>query len=159
MQQFFRLLTFLIQPYTFRVTNSPIIRSTFWLYTRIQLLVQCTDTAADRCHVALVGSSVSALYQKLYIVKKCSWGWVNLSSETCIAELKRWINEKVVASCWLFTSLGFWYELPRGWGGDAFLRHYNQIPVAPCCLLYNRYRTYVHRIKLIGECNWAFACM
>ena len=29
----------------------------------------------------------------------------NSSPETCRAELKRLINEKVVASCWLFTSL------------------------------------------------------
>ena len=28
----FRLLIFLIQPYTFRATNFPILRSTFWLY-------------------------------------------------------------------------------------------------------------------------------
>jgi len=28
-----------------------------------------------------------------------------LSPETCRAELKRLINEKAVASCWLFTSL------------------------------------------------------
>jgi len=48
MQQLFRLLIFLIQPNMFRATNSPILRSTFWLY--VQLLVQCTDTAADRCH-------------------------------------------------------------------------------------------------------------
>jgi len=47
MQQLFRLLIFLIQPYMFRATNSPILRSNFWLC--IQLLVQCTDTAADRC--------------------------------------------------------------------------------------------------------------
>jgi len=37
MQQVFRLLIFLIQPYMFRATNSPILRSTFWLY--LQLLV------------------------------------------------------------------------------------------------------------------------
>ena len=48
MQLLLRLLIFLIQPYMFRATNSPILRSTFWLY--IELLVQCTDTAADRCH-------------------------------------------------------------------------------------------------------------
>jgi len=47
MQQLFRLLIFLIQPYMFRATNSPIPRSTFWLY--IQPLVQCTDSAADWC--------------------------------------------------------------------------------------------------------------
>ena len=49
MQKLFRLLLFLIiQPYMFRVTHSPILRSTFWLY--IQHLVQFTGTAADRCH-------------------------------------------------------------------------------------------------------------
>ena len=42
MQQLFRLLIFLNQPCMFRATNSPILRSTFWLY--IQLLVQCTVT-------------------------------------------------------------------------------------------------------------------
>ena len=41
----------------------------------------------------------------VYTVKKCSYGWANLSPETCRAELKRLINEKVVGSCWLFTSL------------------------------------------------------
>jgi len=39
MQQLFRLLIFLIQPYMFWATNSPILRSTFWLC--IQLLVHC----------------------------------------------------------------------------------------------------------------------
>ena len=39
-------LIFLIQFCMFRATNSPILRSTFWLY--IQLLVQFTDIAADR---------------------------------------------------------------------------------------------------------------
>ena len=48
MQQNFRLLIFLIQPYMFQATNSPIFRNNFWLY--IQLLVYC----------------VGALYQKLY---------------------------------------------------------------------------------------------
>ena len=32
---------------------------------------------------------------------------MNLSPETFRAELKRLINEKVVASCWLFTSLDY----------------------------------------------------
>ena len=41
----------------------------------------------------------------VYTVKKCSWGWANLWPETCRAELKRLINEKVVAYCWLLTSL------------------------------------------------------
>jgi hypothetical protein len=76
----------------FLATNSPILRSTFWLY--IQLWYN-----------APIGSSVGALYQKLHIVKKCSWGWANLSPETCRADLKRLINEKVIAYCWLLTSL------------------------------------------------------
>jgi len=48
MQQLFRLSVFLNQSNIFRATNPPIFRSTFWLY--IQLLVQCTDSFADRCH-------------------------------------------------------------------------------------------------------------
>ena len=63
MQQLFRLLIYLNQPYMFRATNSPILRSTFWLY--IQLLVQYTLSSIST--VAPVGSSVGALYQKLYI--------------------------------------------------------------------------------------------
>ena len=87
---------------------------TFWLY--IQLLVQCTASAADRCH----GCDGTQFYlnrgtgrqqrrcnvpKAVHTVKNCSGGWANLSSETCCADLKRLINEKVVASCWLFTSL------------------------------------------------------
>ena len=92
MQQHFRLLIFLNQPYMFRASNSPILRRNFWLFVR--LLVQCTDTAAGRC----------TLPKAVYTVKKLSWGWANSSPETCRADLKRLINEKVVASCWLLTS-------------------------------------------------------
>ena len=44
----------------------------------------------------------------LYAVKKYSWWWANLSPEICRADLKRLINEKVVASRWLLTSLYLW---------------------------------------------------
>jgi hypothetical protein len=148
-------LIFLIQPYMFRAKNSPILRSTFWLY--IHLLVQCSDTAADRCHgwdgTNLFNSALHVSGDKFahpqehflslyaafgtmhrhccrpvprlrwnsmefhlnsstgrqqcryivpkaaYTVKKCSWGWANLSPEICRAELNRLINEK---SCWIF---------------------------------------------------------
>jgi len=73
----FRLLIFLNQFCMFRATNSPILRSTFWLY--IQPLVQCTDIAAGRCIVP----------KAVYRVKKCSWGWTSMSPETCRADLKR----------------------------------------------------------------------
>ena len=99
MQPLFRLLIFLNQPYMFSATNSPILRSTFWLC--IQLLIQCTDTAADRYH----GWDGNDVPKAVYTVKKCPWGWANLSPETCRADLKRLIKEKVVAYYWLFTSL------------------------------------------------------
>ena len=57
MQQFFRLLIFLIQPYMFLTTNSHILKSTFWLYIHGYT-------------VAPVGSSVGALYQNLYLQSK-----------------------------------------------------------------------------------------
>ena len=41
----------------------------------------------------------------VFTVKKCSWGWANLSPETCRAELKRLINENVVASCYRCTKM------------------------------------------------------
>ena len=77
----------------FRATNSPILRSTFWLY--IELLVQCTDTAADRCHGSDAGRQQCRCIvpKAVYTVKKCSWGWANLSPETCRAELKK-INKR-----------------------------------------------------------------
>ena len=78
MQQIFRLLIFLIQPYMFRATNSPILRSTFWLY--IQLFVNAptllSTGAVDEMElrsistVAPADSSVGALFQKLYIQSK-----------------------------------------------------------------------------------------
>ena len=80
----------------FRAKNSTILRSYFWLY--IHFLVQCTDTAADRCIVP----------KAVHTIKKSSWGWANLSPATCRDELNRLINEKVVASCWLLTSLYWW---------------------------------------------------
>ena len=77
----------------------------------IQLLVHCTDTAADRCHGwggtpsqlwhRLTAVSVHCTKSCIYNQKECSWGWANLLPETCRADLKRLINEKVVASCWL----------------------------------------------------------
>ena len=33
--------------------------------------------------------------------QKCSWGWTIFSPETCRFDLKRLINENLVASCWL----------------------------------------------------------
>jgi len=77
MQQLLRLLIFLIQPYMFRATNSPILRSTFWLYT--QLLVQYTDTAADQCRGTGRQQCRCIVSKAVCRVKKCSWGWANLS--------------------------------------------------------------------------------
>ena len=114
MQQLFRLLIFLIQPHMFRATNSPILRSTFLL--SVQLFVQCTDTAADWCH-RWAGTSVSSqpwhrsAAVSVHCTKSCIYSQKMLLrmdefvARTCGAELKRLINGKVVASCWLFTSL------------------------------------------------------
>jgi len=85
----------------FRAKNSPIFRSTFWLY--IQILVQCT--AAGRCRGIGRQQCRCIVPKNVYTVKKCSWGWANLSPETCRADLKRLIKEKVFVSCWLLTSL------------------------------------------------------
>ena len=46
-----------------------------------------------------------ALYQKLYIQSKSAPEDGRMSPETCKAEVKRLMNEKVVAYCWLFSSL------------------------------------------------------
>jgi hypothetical protein len=85
----------------FRTTNSLILRSTFWLYTH--LLVQCTDTAADRWH-GLDGKEFHLnratgrqqcrciVPKAVYTVSTFSWGWANLSPETCRVNLKRSIK-------------------------------------------------------------------
>jgi len=78
----------------FRVTDSPILRSTFWPYT--QHLLQSTNNVADRCHgwdgTGTVPShpwhwsaalSVNCTKSCVYNQKKCSWRWANLSPETC----------------------------------------------------------------------------
>ena len=75
-------------------------------------MVQCTDTAVDRYHGGTGRQQCRCIVPKaVYTVKKCSWGWKNLSPETCRADLKtlikRLINEKVVASCWLLTQEQF----------------------------------------------------
>ena len=101
MQQLFRLLIFLNHRNMFRATNSPILRSNFWLY--VQLLVQFTASAADRCTVRQQRRCI--VPKAVRTVKNGSWVWANFSPETCWDDLKRLINEKVVTSCWLFTSL------------------------------------------------------
>ena len=68
-----------------RATNSPILRSTFWL--NIQLLLQCTDTAADRCTGRQQCRCI--VIKAVFTVKKYSCGWANLSPETCRVELKK----------------------------------------------------------------------
>ena len=91
----FRSLIFLNQPYMLRATDSPILRRTFWLY--IQFLVQRTDTAADRFHDDTGRQQCRCVVPKaVYTVKKCSWGWANLSPETCRANLKKLINERLL---------------------------------------------------------------
>jgi hypothetical protein len=65
----------------------------FWLY--MQLLVQCTVTAADRWHGWLCHRSAAVTVhctKNCIYSLKCSWGWANLSLETCRADLKRSIN-------------------------------------------------------------------
>ena len=57
MQQLFRVLIFLNQQYVFRATNSPILKSIF-------------DCIYSFWYNAPVGSSVGALYQKLYMQSK-----------------------------------------------------------------------------------------
>ena len=62
-------------------------------------MVKCTASAADWQHGRCI------LPKVVYTVKKCSWRWASLSPETFWANLKRLINENVVASCLLFTLL------------------------------------------------------
>ena len=63
----------------------------------------------------------------VYTVKKCSWGWANWSPETCRADLKRLINEKVFASCWLLTPLHYWCKVIQKSALKCTATFYDQI--------------------------------
>ena len=76
LQNFFRLLILLIQPFMFyRQIRTSSVAISHCIY-----IAFCT---MHRHCCQLVSSSVDALYWKLYIVKMCSWEWENFSSETC----------------------------------------------------------------------------
>ena len=63
---------------------------------------------------APVGSSVGALYQKLYIqLKMGSWGWANLLPETCRADFKK-INQQK-SCCILLVAYNIVLELYIEW--------------------------------------------
>ena len=100
--------------------------SLLFLPHHVQLLVQSTDIAADRCHVAPVGSSVGAFYQKLYIQSKSApedgrichpkhLGWIKKINKrkSCCILLVAYI---VVSNEWvgLLTSSG--KKLSATWG-------------------------------------------
>ena len=73
--------SFLNQPYMFRATNSLILRTTFWLYIQMELTFRLNrGTGRQECR-CIVPKAV-------YTVLKYSWGWANLSPETCTADLK-----------------------------------------------------------------------
>ena len=55
----------------FRTTNSPILRSTFWLY--IQLLVQCTDIAAGRQQYRCNILRLNFCYIHFYVILDAPW--------------------------------------------------------------------------------------
>ena len=67
----------------FRAINSPILRSTF--LTVYTAFVQCTGRQQCRCIVT----------KAVCTVKKCSWGWANLSPETCRADFRRLIKRLI----------------------------------------------------------------
>ena len=64
------------------------------------LTVYTAFGAMHRSAAVSMQCTKSCIYSQKVLLK-----WANLSPETCWAELKRLINEKAVASCWLFTSL------------------------------------------------------
>jgi hypothetical protein len=109
MQHLFRLLIFLNQPYTFRATNLPILRSTFWLYIQLwydapTLLLTGAMVEMELFHLNRGTSRQQCrctVPKAVYRVKKWSWGWANLLPETCRVDVKILMNEKVVASCYL----------------------------------------------------------
>ena len=105
---------FLNQPNTFRETNSPILRSTFdciysFWYSALTLLPTGATVEMEVPSQPWHRSAAEAVPKAVYTIKKCSWGWANLSPETCWADLKILINEKVAAACWLFKLCICWF--------------------------------------------------
>ena len=98
---FFRLLFFLNQPYMFRATNSPILRSTFLTaYTVFGTMHRHGCLPVSQWHPS--AASWCIVPKAVYIVKKCSWGWANLSPETCRADLKN--NNRRKSCCILLVA-------------------------------------------------------
>ena len=116
MQQLFRLLIFLIQPHMFRATNSPILRSTFWLY--IQLLVQFTDTAADRCHGwngtsnSLILRSTFWLYIHLLVYGKELSGSINAGNFLTSGKVYWLASQEGLCPMEYVSIDSFWYNVP-----------------------------------------------
>ena len=118
----FRLLIFLNQLYMFRVKNSPILRSTFWLY--IQFLVRCTDIAADRwqdCHwsaAILVHCTKSCIYSQKVLLRmgefsaQNMYGWFKKINKQNLLHLVGCLH-CCVLDLWLLL-LNFPF-LPVGW--------------------------------------------
>jgi len=87
--------------YMFRATNSPIFRSTFWLYIQLWYNAPRFLPTGDKVEMDLnlvTGRQQNrCIVPKLYTVKRCSWRWASLSPETCTADanisIKRSINE------------------------------------------------------------------
>ena len=128
-------LIFLNQPYMFRATNSPILRSTlfdsiysFWynaptvlptgVTVEMELTFHLNRGTGRQQYRCIVKKSCILVYSQ----KEGSWEWANLSPETCRADLRRLINERVVASCWLLTSLDLKCSRIRCWGRYLGLR-------------------------------------
>ena len=93
----FRLLIFLLiylnLLHMFRLTNSPIFRSTFdCIYSFGTMHRYCCRPVTT---LSPVGSNIVALYQS----QKCSWRWAKLSPETCRADSNRSIKRSINENC------------------------------------------------------------
>ena len=99
MQQPFHLLIFLNQPYMFRATNSPILRSTFWLYIQLFGTMHrhcCRPVSRLRWNVSSISISPTcfgrqirpssgALFDCIYSfccrpVPRLRWNWRSIST-------------------------------------------------------------------------------
>ena len=79
----------------FQATNSPILRSTFWLY--MQLLVHCTDTVADRCHGWDGTCSCFCILLVAYIVVRVMHGHTDMKVTNSFVTRCLWESDIITA--------------------------------------------------------------
>ena len=123
----FCLLIYLNLLYMFRATNSPILRSTFWLYIQLwynaPILLPTDDKVPSQHRLAAISVHCT---KAVYTVKNCFWRWVNLLPETCTADSNRSIKRSINKNCCILLVTYIIVLMMHGLTNIKFTHHYWQ---------------------------------